>query len=62
MARAVLCYAFQQNTVPIDTNVIRLFMRYFDLTSGIPAQEPILPLLLLLEVFLISTMILRQLI
>lgn len=33
IANAVLCYAIHQNTVPIDTNLIRLFMRYFDLIS-----------------------------
>lgn len=33
IANAVLCYGFGQNTVPIDTNVIRLFTRYFGLSS-----------------------------
>lgn len=30
---AVLCYAFNKPTVPIDTNVIRLFTRYCNLTT-----------------------------
>lgn len=30
---AVLCYAFGEPTVPIDTNVLRLFTRYFGFTS-----------------------------
>jgi len=34
IANAVLCYGYGQNTVPIDTNVIRLFVRYFGLTSA----------------------------
>ncbi len=33
IADAVLCYAFGEPTVPIDTNVIRLFTRYFGLIS-----------------------------
>lgn len=33
IANAVLCYAYHKNTVPIDTNVIRLFIRFFDLKS-----------------------------
>lgn len=33
IANAVLCYAYNKNTVPIDTNVIRLFIRFFDLKS-----------------------------
>ncbi|MEV2910847.1 hypothetical protein ABNF65_20095 [Paenibacillus larvae] len=33
IANAVLCYAFDQPVVPIDTNVIRLFIRYFGYTS-----------------------------
>ncbi|WP_161601550.1 hypothetical protein [Paenibacillus luteus] len=33
IANAVLCYGFGQNTIPIDTNVIRLFTRYFNLSS-----------------------------
>ncbi|NRF96203.1 A/G-specific adenine glycosylase [Paenibacillus frigoriresistens] len=33
IANAVLCYAFDQPVVPIDTNVIRLFTRYFGYTS-----------------------------
>lgn len=33
IANAVLCYAYNQDTVPIDTNVIRLFCRYFGLIS-----------------------------
>lgn len=33
IANAVLCYGYSQKTVPIDTNVIRLFCRYFGLTS-----------------------------
>lgn len=33
IADAVLCYAFGLKTVPIDTNVIRLFCRYFGLRS-----------------------------
>ncbi|WP_197477091.1 hypothetical protein [Paenibacillus glucanolyticus] len=36
IANAVLCYAYRQNTVPIDTNVIRLFCRYFGLISDKP--------------------------
>ncbi|OWR33157.1 adenine glycosylase [Saccharibacillus sp. O23] len=36
IANAVLCYGYHQNTVPIDTNVIRLFIRYFDLSSDKP--------------------------
>jgi len=33
IANAILCYAFDQPVVPIDTNVIRLFSRYFGYTS-----------------------------
>lgn len=33
IANAVLCYGFHQDTVPIDTNVIRVFRRYFGLQS-----------------------------
>lgn len=33
IANAVLCYAFDQPVVPIDTNVVRLFTRYFGYTS-----------------------------
>jgi A/G-specific adenine glycosylase len=33
IADAVLCYGFGKKTVPIDTNVIRLFSRYFSLKS-----------------------------
>jgi A/G-specific adenine glycosylase len=33
IANAVLCYGYGDKTVPIDTNVIRLFSRYFGLTS-----------------------------
>ncbi len=33
ISNAVLSYAFDKPTVPIDTNVIRLFSRYFCLTS-----------------------------
>lgn len=33
IADAVLCYAFVRATVPIDTNVIRLFCRYFGFKS-----------------------------
>ncbi|RAR42736.1 A/G-specific adenine glycosylase [Paenibacillus sp. MDMC362] len=36
IANAVLCYAFDQPVVPIDTNVIRLFTRYFGYTSMNP--------------------------
>jgi A/G-specific adenine glycosylase len=36
IANAVLCYAFDQPVVPIDTNVIRLFTRYFGYTSKNP--------------------------
>lgn len=28
---AVLCYGFGYDTIPIDTNILRLFTRYFDL-------------------------------
>lgn len=34
IADAVLCYGLNKNTVPIDTNVIRLFSRFFDLKSS----------------------------
>lgn len=34
IANAALCYAFDKATVPIDTNVIRLFCRYFGFTSS----------------------------
>jgi A/G-specific adenine glycosylase len=34
IADAVLCYAFDEPTVPIDTNVIRLFSRFFGLKSN----------------------------
>lgn len=30
---AVLCYAYNKPTVPIDTNVIRLFTRYYSLST-----------------------------
>lgn len=33
VADAVLCYGFNNNTVPIDTNVIRLFSRYYNFKS-----------------------------
>ncbi|MEC0207666.1 hypothetical protein P4H70_01775 [Paenibacillus ehimensis] len=36
IANAILCYAFDQPVVPIDTNVIRLFSRYFGYTSTNP--------------------------
>ncbi|MBW7452868.1 hypothetical protein ACFOLF_13520 [Paenibacillus sepulcri] len=36
IANAVLCYGYLQRTIPIDTNVIRLFCRYFGLTSDNP--------------------------
>jgi len=36
IANAILCYAFDQPVVPIDTNVIRLFTRYFGYTSNMP--------------------------
>lgn len=36
IANAILCYAFDQPVVPIDTNVIRLFTRYFGYTSKNP--------------------------
>lgn len=44
IADAVLCYAFGQATVPIDTNVLRLFTRYFGLTSqrSRPRTDPVL--------------------
>ena len=31
---AVLCYAYDKPTVPIDTNVIRLFTRYYNLSTS----------------------------
>jgi A/G-specific adenine glycosylase len=34
IADAVLCYGFRKNTIPIDTNVIRLFSRFFGLKSS----------------------------
>jgi A/G-specific adenine glycosylase len=34
IADAVLCYAFGQPTVPIDTNVIRVFCRFFGFQSS----------------------------
>lgn len=34
IADAVLCYGYDQPTVPIDTNVIRVFSRYFGLKSN----------------------------
>lgn len=34
IADAVLCYAFHQPTVPVDTNVIRVMSRFFDLRSS----------------------------
>ena len=34
IADAVLCYAYKEPTVPIDTNVIRVFSRYFGLKSN----------------------------
>ncbi len=33
IADAVLCYGFDQPTIPIDTNVIRVMSRFFNLTS-----------------------------
>lgn len=40
IADAVLCYAYKHPTVPIDTNVIRLFCRYFGLaTSKVRARN-----------------------
>jgi len=36
MADAVLCYGFGKPAVPIDTNVIRLFCRFFGFTSNKP--------------------------
>lgn len=36
IANAILCYAFDQPVVPIDTNVIRLFSRYFGYSSKNP--------------------------
>lgn len=41
---AVLCYAYGINTVPIDTNVIRVFSRYFNLKSQRmrPRTDPVL--------------------
>ncbi|CDN46086.1 hypothetical protein [Paenibacillus sp. P22] len=35
IANAILCYAYDKPVVPIDTNVIRLFTRYFGYTSAI---------------------------
>lgn len=32
-ADAVMCYGFNKKIVPIDTNVLRVFKRYFDLNS-----------------------------
>lgn len=34
IADAVLCYAFNHPTIPIDTNVIRVFCRFFGLASS----------------------------
>lgn len=34
IADAVLCYGFGQSVVPIDTNVIRLFCRFFGFSSN----------------------------
>ena len=34
IADAVLCYAFNQPTVPVDTNVVRVMSRFFGLTSN----------------------------
>ncbi len=34
ISKAVLCYAYGKKTVPIDTNVIRLFHRCFNLKSN----------------------------
>ncbi|MFC4102213.1 HhH-GPD family protein [Paenibacillus xanthanilyticus] len=34
IANAILCYAYGQPVVPIDTNVIRLFTRFFGYTSN----------------------------
>ncbi|WP_051275829.1 A/G-specific adenine glycosylase [Desulfovirgula thermocuniculi] len=44
IADAVLCYAFGLATVPIDTNVVRLFCRYFGLRSekSRPRNDPAL--------------------
>jgi A/G-specific adenine glycosylase len=33
IADAVLCYGYNENTVPVDTNVIRLFTRYYSIKS-----------------------------
>lgn len=33
---AVLCYGFGQNTIPVDTNVIRVFCRYLGFKSDKP--------------------------
>jgi A/G-specific adenine glycosylase len=33
ISKAILCYGFNQSTVPIDTNVIRIFCRFFGLSS-----------------------------
>jgi A/G-specific adenine glycosylase len=33
IADAVLCYGFNKDTVPIDTNIIRLFSRFYNLKS-----------------------------
>jgi len=33
IAEAVRCYGFQEKTAPIDTNVIRLFTRFFGINS-----------------------------
>jgi len=34
ISNAVLCYAYNKPTVPIDTNVIRLFTRYYNLSTA----------------------------
>lgn len=39
IADAVLCYAFNKETVPIDTNVIRLFCRFFGLKSRLKRKR-----------------------
>jgi len=34
IADAVLCYGYHKKTIPIDTNVIRVFSRYYNLKSN----------------------------
>jgi A/G-specific adenine glycosylase len=36
---AVMCYAFNKRTIPIDTNVIRLFSRFFKLESKVKRKR-----------------------